>query len=270
MLRQSRRTRGLQLEEQKPLEVIEKETRVRRAVAREEKKAAESKDARTQPDSEEEIQEAQHVSLDGTADDGQEESAPVGSGADFNSDSSVEVLGVSGPDVPEQASVGGAVKVDALEEKTTPGETATIKLEGPLSTVKEEAASDVLGDDSQSGLETSISSSSCVQVPNEETTSRMQIPSSAQETVDLTAVDDAGAPEDSVIPNLVKLYCVGASFSVIRDVSNDRVRLASPRAQLSGVVWNRHGNVGVFGVADVIGGPSAYLDLRMETCQIGP
>ncbi|OWZ22127.1 hypothetical protein PHMEG_0003216 [Phytophthora megakarya] len=33
--------------------------------------------------------------------------------ADSNSDSSVEVLGVSGPDVPEKASVGGAVKVEA-------------------------------------------------------------------------------------------------------------------------------------------------------------
>ncbi|OWZ00119.1 hypothetical protein PHMEG_00028766 [Phytophthora megakarya] len=38
MSRQSRRTRGLQPEEQKPLEVIEKEARARRAVAREEKK----------------------------------------------------------------------------------------------------------------------------------------------------------------------------------------------------------------------------------------
>ncbi|OWZ00012.1 LOW QUALITY PROTEIN: hypothetical protein PHMEG_00028892 [Phytophthora megakarya] len=207
-------------EEQKPLEVIEKEARARRVVTREEKK---SKDARTQPDSEGEIQDAHHVTLDGTAEDGQEESAPVG--ADSNSDSSVEVLGVSGPDVPEQASVGGAVKVespavdrtseksrlghdvieiDALEEKTTPGETSTIKLVGPLSTVKEEAMSDILGDDSQSGLEASVSSSSCVQVPNEETTSRMQTPSSAQETVDLTAVDDSAASENPVA--LVKLY----------------------------------------------------------------
>ncbi|OWY94299.1 hypothetical protein PHMEG_00036010 [Phytophthora megakarya] len=88
----------------------------------------------------------------------------------------------------------------------TPGETPTIKLEGPLSTVKEKAALDILGDDSQSRLETSVSSSSCVQVSNEETTSRMQTPSSAQETVDLTAVDDSGASENPVAPNLVKLY----------------------------------------------------------------
>ncbi|OWY96530.1 hypothetical protein PHMEG_00033179, partial [Phytophthora megakarya] len=181
-LRQSRRARDLQPEEQKPLEVIEKEARARRAVAREEKKAAESKDARTH--------------------------APVDSGADSNSDSSVEILGVSGPDVPEQASVGGAVKVespavdgtseksqlghdvievDALEEKAIPGETPTIKLEGPLSTVKE-----------RSGWK--------VRLPNEEATSRMQNPSSAQETVDLTAVDNAGAPDNSVLLNLVKLY----------------------------------------------------------------
>ncbi|OWY93521.1 LOW QUALITY PROTEIN: hypothetical protein PHMEG_00037058, partial [Phytophthora megakarya] len=214
-------------EEQKPLEVIEKEARARRAVAREEKKVAESKDARTQPDSEEEIQDAHHVTLDGTAEDGQEESAPVGSGADSNSDSSVEVLRVSSPDVPEQASVGGTVKVespavdgtsessrlghdvievDALEEKATPGETPTIKLEGPLSIVKEEAASDVLGDDSQSRLETSLSSSSGVQVSTEEATSRMKTPSSAQETVDMTAENDAGAPEVPIVPNLMKLY----------------------------------------------------------------
>ncbi|OWY94298.1 LOW QUALITY PROTEIN: hypothetical protein PHMEG_00036009 [Phytophthora megakarya] len=91
--------------EQKPLEVIEKEASARRAVAREEKKAAESKDARTQPDTEEEIQDAHHVTLDDAAEDGQEESAPVGAGADSYPDSSVEVLGVSGPDVPEQASL---------------------------------------------------------------------------------------------------------------------------------------------------------------------
>ncbi|OWZ09780.1 hypothetical protein PHMEG_00017464 [Phytophthora megakarya] len=60
-----------------------------------EKKVAESKDARTQPDSEEEIQDAYHVTLDGTVEDGREESAPVGSGVDFNSDSSAEILGAT-------------------------------------------------------------------------------------------------------------------------------------------------------------------------------
>ncbi|OWY93968.1 hypothetical protein PHMEG_00036444 [Phytophthora megakarya] len=34
----------------------------------------------------------------------------------------------------------------------------------------------------------------------------MQTPSSAQETVDLTAVDGSGASENPVTPNLVKLY----------------------------------------------------------------
>ncbi|OWY96174.1 hypothetical protein PHMEG_00033626, partial [Phytophthora megakarya] len=84
--------------------------------------------------------------------------------------------------------------------------TPTIKLEGPLSTVKEEAVSDVLGDNSQSTLETSVSSSSCVRVPNEGAASQMQVPSSTQEAVDLTAVGDAGASENPVVPNLVKLY----------------------------------------------------------------
>ncbi|OWY91971.1 hypothetical protein PHMEG_00039210, partial [Phytophthora megakarya] len=90
--------------------------------------------------------------------------------------------------------------------KTTPGGTPTIKLEGPLSTFKEEAASDVLGDDSQSRLEMSVASSSCVEMSNEEAASRMRFPSSAQETVDWTAVDDARASEDPVAPNLVKPY----------------------------------------------------------------
>ncbi|OWZ10214.1 hypothetical protein PHMEG_00016977 [Phytophthora megakarya] len=166
MSRQSRRTRGLQPEEQKPLEVIEKDARARRAVAHEEKRVVESKDARTQPDSEEEIQDAHHVTLDGTAEDDQEESAPVGSGAEPNSDSSEEVLAVSGPDVPDQVPVGGAVKVespavdgtsersqlghdvievDILEDKIIQGETPTIKLESPLSIVMEEATSDSRG-----------------------------------------------------------------------------------------------------------------------------
>ncbi|OWY91536.1 hypothetical protein PHMEG_00039843, partial [Phytophthora megakarya] len=91
-------------------------------------------------------------------------------------------------------------------EKATPGGTPTIKLEGPLFTVKEEAASDILNDDLRSRPETSVSSSSYTQVPSEAIASRMQTPSSAQETVDLTAADDGEASEDPAIPNLVKLY----------------------------------------------------------------
>ncbi|POM63221.1 hypothetical protein PHPALM_27504, partial [Phytophthora palmivora] len=111
------------------------------------------------PDSVDTIQGAHHVSLDEVTDDGQKESAPVGSGGDSSSDSSVEVVGVSVSDAPGQASVGGAVVVerpaeevlakpqpdedvisvdDDAEEKAIPDETPTIKLEGPLSTVKEE------------------------------------------------------------------------------------------------------------------------------------
>ncbi|OWY90289.1 hypothetical protein PHMEG_00041652 [Phytophthora megakarya] len=48
--------------------------------------------------------------------------------------------------------------------------------------------------------------SSYVQTPSEVIASRMHIPSSTQETVDLTAVDDAEVVEDPVTPNLVKLY----------------------------------------------------------------
>ncbi|OWY94720.1 hypothetical protein PHMEG_00035471, partial [Phytophthora megakarya] len=164
------------------------------------RKVAESKDARTQPGSEEEVQDAHHVTLDGTAEDGQEESA-CWFWSRLQLRLECGVLGVSGPDVPEQASVGGAVKVespvvdgtsersqldhdmieiDALDEKTTPGETPTIKLECPLSTVKEEATSDTLGGS----------------IPDADTKLR----------VDMTAVDDAGAPANAVVPNLVKLY----------------------------------------------------------------
>ncbi|OWZ14228.1 hypothetical protein PHMEG_00012320 [Phytophthora megakarya] len=105
-------------------------------------------------------------------------------------------LGVSGPDVPEQVPVGGAVKIEltAWRRKRFRAD-ATIKLKGPLSTVKEDATSDILGDVSQSRLETSVSSNSCAQAP-----------SSTQETVDRTAVDDAGASENPVAPNVVKLY----------------------------------------------------------------
>ncbi|OWZ02533.1 LOW QUALITY PROTEIN: hypothetical protein PHMEG_00025894 [Phytophthora megakarya] len=163
------------------------------------------------------------------------------------------VLGVSGPDVPEQASVGGAVKVespavdgtsersqlghDVIEEKAIPGETPTIKLEGPLSTAKEEATSDILGGDSQSRLETLVSSSSCVQVPNEEAASRMQVPSSTQETVDLTAMDDAGASKNPVVPNLVKLYVDDQEQVSLEYVMSPMIEYACPHPAPNFQAW---------------------------------
>ncbi|POM69684.1 Hypothetical protein PHPALM_14011 [Phytophthora palmivora] len=153
----------MQPEAQKPLDIVEKEARARNAAkrraAREEKKAEEPMDAQEQPDSEGTIQGAHHVSLDEVTEDGQKDSAPVGSGGDSSSDSSVEVVGVSVPDASVQASLGGAAVVecpaeevlvkpqpdedvisvdDDAEEKMVPDETPTIKLGGPLSTVKEE------------------------------------------------------------------------------------------------------------------------------------
>ncbi|OWY99680.1 hypothetical protein PHMEG_00029283, partial [Phytophthora megakarya] len=93
-------------------------------------------------------------------------------------------------DAPEQASVGGAVKVESPAMDGT--------------SEKSQLGHDVIEVDALE--EMSVSLSSYVQVPSEVVASRMQIPSFAQETVDLTAVDDAEASEVPVAPNLVKLY----------------------------------------------------------------
>ncbi|POM75085.1 Hypothetical protein PHPALM_7858, partial [Phytophthora palmivora] len=205
----------MQPEAQKPLDVVEKEARARNAAkrraAREEKKAAEPIHAHEQPDSEDTIQGAHHVSLDEVTGDGQKESAPVGSGGDSSSDSSVEVVGVPVPDAPAQASVGGAAVVeypaeealvkprpdedvisvdDDAEEKMVPDETPTIKLEGPLSTVKEE----VVLEDSQetSHLKPETSPPFDLQVLKSSFTStpEAQSPSRSRREIDLTVNGD--------------------------------------------------------------------------------
>ncbi|POM69976.1 Hypothetical protein PHPALM_13682, partial [Phytophthora palmivora] len=202
----------MQPEVQKPLDIVEKEARARNAAkrraAREEKKAAETMDVQEQPDSEDTIQGAHHVSLDEVTEDGQKESAPVGSGGDSSSDSSVEV---SVSDAPVQASVGGAAVVecpaeevlvkprpdedvisvdDDAEEKMVPDETPTIKLEGPLSRVKEE----VVIEDSQetSHLKPETSPPSDLQVLKSSFTStpEAQSPSRSRMEIDLTVNED--------------------------------------------------------------------------------
>ncbi|POM63164.1 hypothetical protein PHPALM_27573 [Phytophthora palmivora] len=213
--RQSRRTRGTQPEAQKPLDIVEKEARARNAAkrraAREEKKAAEPMDAQEKPDSEDTIQGAHHVSLNEVTEDGQKESAPVGSGGNSSSASSVEVVGVSVSDAPVQASVGGAAVVecpaeetlvkprpdegvisadDDAEEKMIPDETPTIKLEGPLSTVKEEVVLEDSQETSHLKPETSLPSDPQALTSSFTSTPEAQSPSRPRMEIDLTVNEE--------------------------------------------------------------------------------
>ncbi|POM60109.1 hypothetical protein PHPALM_31072 [Phytophthora palmivora] len=121
---------------QKPLNVVEKEARARgaakRQTSREVKGAAEPMDMQSQLESEDTIQGVHYVSLEEVTEDGQDESAPVGSGEDSSSDSSVEVVDVSVSDTHIHA------VDDNAEQMVIPDETSSIKLEGSLSTAKEE------------------------------------------------------------------------------------------------------------------------------------
>ncbi|ETP02592.1 hypothetical protein F441_20367 [Phytophthora nicotianae CJ01A1] len=169
-LRQSLRAQGLPPEEQLTLEEVEKAARERNAAKR--KAAAEKKDKessgvqdRDTPDAD--VPDAHHAVPDAVAPD-VEEKTPSDSARSSHSSASVEFVGVSAPDAPTQASVGDAVKVECPAEggpsgslkprsdviilddsegeaevsleMVGPDVTPTIKEEGPLSTVKEEAA----------------------------------------------------------------------------------------------------------------------------------
>ncbi|POM77263.1 Hypothetical protein PHPALM_5380, partial [Phytophthora palmivora] len=205
----------MQPEAQKPLDIVEKEARARsaakRRAAREEKKEAEPMDAQEQPDSEDTIQGAHHVSLDEVTEDGLKESAPVGSGGDSSSNSSVEVVDVSVSDAPVQASVGGAAVVecpadevlvkpqpdedvitvdDDSEEKMIPDETPTIKLEGPLSTVKEELVLEDSQETSHLKPETSLPFDLQVLKSNFTSTPEVRSPSRSRMEIDLTVNED--------------------------------------------------------------------------------
>ncbi|POM79361.1 Hypothetical protein PHPALM_2993, partial [Phytophthora palmivora] len=168
-------------------------------------------DVQEQPDSEDTIQGAHHVSLDEVTEDGQKESAPVGSGGDSSSDSSVEVVGVSVPDTPIQAPMGGAVVVecpaeeslvkpwpdedvisvyDDAEKKMVPDETPTIKLKGPLSTVKEEVVLEDSQETSHLKPETSLQSDLQVLKSSFTSTPEIQSPSRSRREIDLTVNED--------------------------------------------------------------------------------
>ncbi|POM62554.1 hypothetical protein PHPALM_28285 [Phytophthora palmivora] len=165
-------------------------------------------DAHEQPNSEDTIQGAHHVSLDEVTEDGQKESAPVGSGGDSSSDSSVEVVGVSVSDALFQASAGGAAVVecpaeevlvkprpdedvisvnDDAEEKMIPDETPTIKLEGPLSTVKEEVVLEASQETSHLKPETSLPSDLQASMSSFAST---PVPSRSRMDIDLTVNED--------------------------------------------------------------------------------
>uniref|UniRef100_H3H209 Peptidase A2 domain-containing protein n=1 Tax=Phytophthora ramorum TaxID=164328 RepID=H3H209_PHYRM len=126
----------------------------KRKAAKGQKEQKEPRDFQFQPDSEPPIQDAHQATPDGGVKIGLNAEASGDPAEDSSSDLSVEYVGVSGPDAPAQASVGGAVKNvqeeivisdDDLESeekrpahKDPPDEAPTIKREGPLSTVKEE------------------------------------------------------------------------------------------------------------------------------------
>ncbi|POM79059.1 Hypothetical protein PHPALM_3336 [Phytophthora palmivora] len=181
---------------QKPLDVIEKEARARNAAKR-----------------------GAPFFLDEITEDGQKESASVGSGGDSSSDSSVEVVGVSVPDAPVQASVGGAVMVecpaeealvksqpdedvigvdDDAEEKMVPDETPTIKLEGPLLTVKEEVVLEDSQETSYPKPETSLPSDLQGLKSSFTSTPEVQSPSRSRMEIDLTVNEDPVEPPFSV------------------------------------------------------------------------
>ncbi|EGZ22938.1 hypothetical protein PHYSODRAFT_253792 [Phytophthora sojae] len=130
----------------------------RRKAARD---AKESTEAQGQPDAEPAAQDAHHVSLDAATPDDEEKGPPSGSEVNSTLDSEVEVVGVSIPNAPAQASVGGAVKVESSavvepsgtsrpaqdvivlddDSDESPSQARTIKAEGPLPAVQEGPAS---------------------------------------------------------------------------------------------------------------------------------
>ncbi|OWZ21051.1 LOW QUALITY PROTEIN: hypothetical protein PHMEG_0004457 [Phytophthora megakarya] len=218
------------------------------------------------------------MTWDDPTEDGPGESPPVGSEVDSNSDSTLGDLGVSGPDALSRRAIKvkyravdrtsrksqlgqDVIGVDALGEKTFPSETPTIKLEGTLFAVKEETTSDVLGEGSRPRLGASMSLNSRVQVADVEVTSRMQTPKSTREAVDLTAVDDAVGSEHPVTPNPVKVYM---DDQVLR---REQVALEFVMSPMVASHMGLPCNVGVFGVADIVGSSIADLDLRMQICQ---
>ncbi|ETI30070.1 hypothetical protein F443_22810 [Phytophthora nicotianae P1569] len=169
-LRQSLRAQGLPPEEQPSLEEVEKAARERNAAKRKaaaEKKEKESSGVQDRDTPDADVPDAHHAVPDAVAPD-VEEKTPSDSARSSHSSASVEFVGVSAPDIPTQASVGGAVKVKCPAEggpsgslkprsdvivlddsegeaevspkMVAPDITPTIKEEGPLSTVKEEAA----------------------------------------------------------------------------------------------------------------------------------
>ncbi|OWY99289.1 hypothetical protein PHMEG_00029731 [Phytophthora megakarya] len=150
--RQSRRVQGLQPEEHKDLDAVIQDARkagaAKRKAAQEEK---ESSTSREEPSPEPAVQGAHQAAQDADIEVGprQEESSTLISLPSFagNMDEGVSIM-----DASAQASVGGALKVEPPTEdrvSDTPqpvidveslDETVTIKEEGPLSTVQEEAA----------------------------------------------------------------------------------------------------------------------------------
>ncbi|ETO68060.1 hypothetical protein F444_15078 [Phytophthora nicotianae P1976] len=117
-LRQSLRAQGLPPEEQPSLEEVEKAALERNAAKRKaaaEKKEKESPGVQDRDAPDADVPDAHHAVPDAVAPD-VEEKTPSDSARSTHSSASVEFVGVSAPDVPTQASVGGAVKVKCPAE----------------------------------------------------------------------------------------------------------------------------------------------------------
>ncbi|KUF84645.1 hypothetical protein AM588_10000732 [Phytophthora nicotianae] len=116
-LRQSLRAQGLPPEEQPSLEEVEKGARERNAAKRKaaaEKKEKESSGVQDQDTPDADVPDAHHAVPDAVAPDVEEKTRVTPRGA--HTRASVEFVGVSAPDAPTQASVGGAVKVKCPAE----------------------------------------------------------------------------------------------------------------------------------------------------------
>ncbi|ETI40815.1 hypothetical protein F443_13883 [Phytophthora nicotianae P1569] len=125
-LRQSLCAQGLPPEEQLSLEEVEKAARERNSAKRKaaaEKKEKESSGVQDRDTPDVDVPDAHHAVPDAVAPD-VEEMTPSDSARSSHSSASVEFVGVSAPDAPTQASVGGAVKVMCPAEAHQGGQVA--------------------------------------------------------------------------------------------------------------------------------------------------
>ncbi|OWZ13631.1 hypothetical protein PHMEG_00013015 [Phytophthora megakarya] len=230
--RQSRRVQGLQPEEHKDLDAVIQDAwkagTAKRKAAQEEK---ESSTRRGEPSPEPAIKGAHQAAQDSDIeiDSRQEESSTLTS-----LPSSVGSMdeGVSIMDAPAQTSVGGAIKVEPPTEdrvSDTPqpvidveslDETVTIKEEGPLSTVREEAVLE----EKAAPMAPTTPSSTPVSITQDEP-SRMSV---VLDVSSPTSSVDSSSQDTQMNEAQAKAYVAG---EVRRLESDARERVLPPRAQ---------------------------------------